>query len=396
MTAEMAGFIDSQRTDHGVPHAVSLRALDVAPSTFYKHLNRPLTQMQVRRQALDAEVKKVFGNSRGTYGSPRVRAQLRRDGIPVSKKTVEASMARQGLSARPNKKKGLTSQNPAHNAPEDLLRRDFSASGVNQKWCGDFKEVKTSEGPVFLATVLDLCSRRMVGFATSDDYPTAELAKAAINTAVATRGGNIDGVIFHSDKGSQYTAGAFAAACQRLGIHRSSGRTGNALDNAPAESFFSTLQHELVDRRSWATKAQARQEISLWVHSWYNQRRLHSAIGMVPPVEYEHTHTPNPHNQPLHEKGGSSLYTLSTPTSVPLDEEVAFMAPADAVLDPNTSYYVRIIGATQVAWDMDREVDGGTAGGWSLHTGLTHQSEGGNAYSTYVPNAIIAVRGTAR
>ncbi len=306
MTAEMAGFIDSQRTDHGVPHAVSLRALDVAPSTFYKHLNRPLTQMQVRRQALDAEVKKVFGNSRGTYGSPRVRAQLRRDGIPVSKKTVEASMARQGLSARPNKKKGLTSQNPAHNAPEDLLRRDFSASGVNQKWCGDFKEVKTSEGPVFLATVLDLCSRRMVGFATSDDYPTAELAKAAINTAVATRGGNIDGVIFHSDKGSQYTAGAFAAACQRLGIHRSSGRTGNALDNAPAESFFSTLQHELVDRRSWATKAQARQEISLWVHSWYNQRRLHSAIGMVPPVEYEHTHTPNPHNQPLHEKGGSS------------------------------------------------------------------------------------------
>ncbi len=307
MTAEMAGFIDSQRTDHGVPHAVSLRALDVAPSTFYKHLNRPLTQMQVRRQALDAEVKKVFGNSRGTYGSPRVRAQLRRDGIPVSKKTVEASMARQGLSARPNKKKGLTSQNPAHNAPEDLLRRDFSASGVNQKWCGDFKEVKTSEGPVFLATVLDLCSRRMVGFATSDDYPTAELAKAAINTAVATRGGNIDGVIFHSDKGSQYTAGAFAAACQRLGIHRSSGRTGNALDNAPAESFFSTLQHELVDRRSWATKAQARQEISLWVHSWYNQRRLHSAIGMVPPVEYEHTHTPNPHNQPLHEKGGSSI-----------------------------------------------------------------------------------------
>ena len=93
---------------------------------------------------------------------------------------------------------------------------------------------------------------------------------------------------------------------------------------------------------------------------------------------------------------GQKLYTLNTPTSVPLDEEVAFIAPADAVLDPNTSYYVRIIGATQVAWDMDREVDEDTAGGWSLHTGLTHQSEGGNAYSTYVPNAIIAVRGTAR
>ncbi|MCY4134640.1 MAG: IS3 family transposase [bacterium] len=199
--AVTAGFIASQRTDHGVPHAVSLRALDAASSTFYKHLDRPLTQMQVRRRATDAEVKRAFDRSQGTYGSPRVRAQLRRDGLSVSKKTVEASMARQGLSARPKKKKGLTSQNPAPAAPEDLLGRDFSADGIDQKQFGDFKEVKTAEGPVFSATVLDLCSRRMVGFATSDDYPTAELAKAAINTAVATRGGNIDGVIFHSDKG---------------------------------------------------------------------------------------------------------------------------------------------------------------------------------------------------
>ena len=294
MTGEMAGFVAAQRTDHGVPHAVSLRALDAAPSTFYKHLNRPLTARQVHRRATDAEVKKAFDRSGGTYGSPRVRAQLRRDGVPVS-------MARQGLCARPEKKKGLTGQNPAHTAPEDLLRRDFRAKAVDQKWCGDFKEVKTSEGPVFLATVLDLCSRRMVGFATSDDYPTAELAKAAINTAVATRGGKTKDVIFHSDKGSQCTSGAFAAACRRLGIARSSGRTGNALDNAPAESFFSTLQHELIDRRFWATKAQARQEISLWVHSWYNQRRLHSATGMVPPVEYELTRATDPHNQPLHD-----------------------------------------------------------------------------------------------
>ena len=225
MTAEMAGFIDSQRTDHGVPHAVSLRALDVAPSTFYKHLNRALAQVQVRRQALDAEVKRVFGSSWGAYGSPRVRARLRRDGMPVSKKAVEASMARRGLSARPNKKKGLTSQNPAHTAPEDLLRRDFSASGVKQKQCSGFKEVNTAEGPVFLATVLDLCSRRMVGFATSDSYPTAELAKAAINTAVATRGGNIDGVIFHSDRGS------------RAGFSRSSRHLGlGVFDGSPATS----------------------------------------------------------------------------------------------------------------------------------------------------------------
>ncbi|MDE0236600.1 MAG: integrase core domain-containing protein [bacterium] len=117
------------------------------------------------------------------------------------------------------------------------------------------------------------------------------------------------GVVFPSNnpvlqrlvESAQYTAGAFAAACRRLGIARSSGRTGNALDNAPAESFFSTLQHELIDRRAWATKAQARQEIAMWVHGWYNHHRLHSAIGMVPPVEYEMTHTANPHNQPLHD-----------------------------------------------------------------------------------------------
>ena len=228
MTAE---FIASQRTDHGVPHAVSCRALGVAPSTFYKHLGRPPTKAQLRRQATDAEVRRAFKKSKGTYGSPRVRAQLRREGLSVSKKTVEASMARQGLQARPKRKKGLTSQNPGAAAPSDLLKRDFSATGVNQKWCGDFKEVKTAEGPVFLATVEDLYSRRMLGYATSDDYPTAELAKAAINMAVATRGGSVKGVIFHSDKGTQYTSRAFAAACRRLGIHRSSGRTGNALDN---------------------------------------------------------------------------------------------------------------------------------------------------------------------
>ncbi|MCY4133636.1 MAG: IS3 family transposase [bacterium] len=227
MTAE---FIAAHRTDHGVPHAVSLRALDVAPSTFYKHLNRPPADQLLRRQAFDAEVKRAFDRSQWTYGSSRVRAQLRREGTSVSKKTVEASMARQGLCARPKRKKGLTSQNPGAAAPEDLLRRDFGAKAINQKQCGDFKEVKTAEGPVFSATVLDLCSRRMVGFATSDSHPTAELAKAAINTAVATRGGNIDGVVFHSDKGSQYTAEAFAAACRRLGIARSSGRTGNAFD----------------------------------------------------------------------------------------------------------------------------------------------------------------------
>ena len=299
MTAE---FIAAQRTEHGVPHAVACRALEVPASTFYKLLNRPPTEQQQRRLKVDAEVKKAFDNSKGTYGSPRVRAQLRRDGTMVSKKTVESSMSRQGLCARPKRRnRGLTSQNPDAPAVSDLLKRDFSATGINQKWCGDFKQANTAEGPVFPATVEDLFPRRMLGFATSDCYPTAELAKQAINTAVANRGGGVAGVIFHSDKGSQYTSDAFAAACRRLGIQRSTGRTGTALDNAPPESFFSTLTHELTDRRRWTTRAQARQQIALWIHRWYNTKRLHSAIGMVPPIEYEQAHTPQPQKQTLHD-----------------------------------------------------------------------------------------------
>ena len=130
-----AGFIASQRTDHGVAHAVSCRALGIAPSTFYRHRNRPVTAQQLRRQATDAEVKKAFDESQGTYGSPRVRAQLRREGLSVSKTTVEASMVRQGLCARPKRRyRGLTGQNPGAAAPSDLLRRDFSAQAINQKW----------------------------------------------------------------------------------------------------------------------------------------------------------------------------------------------------------------------------------------------------------------------
>ena len=132
MTADMADFIDAQRTEHGVSHAVACRALDVAPSTFHKHLGRPCTAMQRRRDEVDAEMKLAFGKSKGTYGSPRVRAQPRRDGLSVSKKTVEASMARQGLCARPKRRyRGLTNQNPEAVAASDLLKRDFSASEIN-------------------------------------------------------------------------------------------------------------------------------------------------------------------------------------------------------------------------------------------------------------------------
>ena len=167
-----AEFIAAQRTDHGVPHAVSCRALGVAESTFYEQRSRQLSPTQQRRADLDSKVKACFAASGGTYGSPGVRAQLRHEGVAVSKKTVEASMARQGLQGRVLKRRrGLTRADARAAVLPDLLKRDFTAERVNQKWVGDFKQIDTAEGPVFLATVEDLFSRRTGGLRSVRPLP---------------------------------------------------------------------------------------------------------------------------------------------------------------------------------------------------------------------------------
>jgi transposase InsO family protein len=285
----VASFIAAQRTDHGVPHVWCCRWLGVSESWFYKWRDRPPTSRQQRRAAIDAQVKASFDVSGGTYGSPRVLVDLREAGERVSKKTVEASMARQCLFARPPKRrrKGLTKADKHAPPAPDLVQRDFSASAPNEKWCGDFKQIDTDDGPVFLASCEDLFSRRMLGFALSDRYPDAELAKAAITMAVAVRGGDVAGAIFHSDRGCQYTADAFVTACASLKITRSNGRVGSALDNAAAESFFSTLEFELLSRRRFDTRAEARRAVARWIDEFYNRRRRHSSCGMRSPIDFE-------------------------------------------------------------------------------------------------------------
>ena len=287
----VVSHIAAQRTNHGVPHAVSCRLLGVSESWYYKWRRRRPTATERRRAALDVKVRIVFETSGRTYGSPRVCAQLRSDGERVSEKTVARSMRTQGLVARQKRRRrGLTRPDKAAPVAPDLIRRDFTASRPDEKWCGDFKQINTQEGPVYLGTVEDLYSRRILGFALSDRYPTAELAKAAVNMAIATRGGTVEGVIFHTDRGSQYNAEAFTKACARLGIVQSMGRVGSALDNAAAESFFSTLQQERINNRRYATRTQARQDIANWIHTWYNQHRLHSTLDMTSPINYEKTH----------------------------------------------------------------------------------------------------------
>jgi transposase InsO family protein len=286
----VASFIAAQRTDHDVPHAVACRALDVAPSTFYKWQDRPLTAGQARRARLDAAVKASFddsGGNPGTYGSPRVFEDLIEDGWKVSVNTVAASMRRQGLQGRTPKRKrrSLTRPDKAAAPISDLVKRDYNAEGIDQKWCGDLTEIPTDEGKLYLATVQDLASRRLPGFAIGEHHDAA-LAKAALCMAAAVRGGNISGVIFHSDKGGEYTGDTFAKTCQALGVVQSMGRVGSALDNAAAESFNSTLEWELLSRRHFATKAQARQEVARFIDR-YNHRRRHSSCEMKPPVVYE-------------------------------------------------------------------------------------------------------------
>ena len=286
----VASFIASQRTDHEVPHAACCRWLGVSESWFYKWKDRPPTGRQQRRVALDAAVKASFddsGGTPGTYGSPRVWEDLVAAGWRVSKKTVAASMARQGFQGRSPKRKRRCLTRPAA-VPRpipDLVGRDFHAEGVDQRWCGDLTEIPTDEGKLYLATVLDLASRRLAGFALGDHHDSA-LAKAALCMAAAVRGGDIAGVVFHSDRGGEYVGDLFARACHSLGVTQSMGRVGSALDNAAAESFNSTLEHELLSRRRFESTDQARREVARFVDNYNNQRR-HSSCEMLSPVAYE-------------------------------------------------------------------------------------------------------------
>jgi putative transposase len=201
---------------------------------------------------------------------------------------VAALMRELGLaSRRKRRRKNTTRQGRGRWRAPDLIGRQFAASTVNRKWYGDGTEIATGEGRLFLDSVLDMGSRRIVGFALGEHHDAA-LAYAALAMAIAVRGGAeaVAGVIFHTDQGSEYTAGAFQAACTRLGVRQSMGRVGSALDNAVIESWHSTLEFELRRDARLATRAQARREVVEWIEH-YNHDRRHSALGMRSPIAYE-------------------------------------------------------------------------------------------------------------
>jgi putative transposase len=283
----LASLVAAQRAEHGIPHAVSCRALGVSQAWFYKWRNGDVSLRRKRRAALAALIAYLFGKHHGSYGSPRITADLRDLGWRVSKNTVAKLMAERGLVARPRRKRrSLTRADKFARKAPDVLQRNFSPpTRPNTRWCGDLTEIPTGEGKFYLASVLDLHSRRCVGFAM-DAHHDAKLARAALCVAIAIRGGSVAGVVFHTDQGSEYTGQLFAQACQQAGVTQSMGRTGSALDNAVAEAFNSTLEFELLRQHHFGTREQARRAVAAWLDE-YNTVRRHSTNHMLSPVDYE-------------------------------------------------------------------------------------------------------------
>lgn len=261
--------------------------LCVSRSAYYQSRLKRTSAHEQRDAELDERVISIHENSRGTYGAPRVHRQLLREGIRTGKKRVARLMVRRGLAGRHRRRfKKTTIADKQAGASPDLLKRSFAAGQVlDGTWVGDITYIRTWEGWAYLATVIDLGSRRVVGFAVADHMRTS-IVEEAMEMAVMSRR-PAAGLIFHSDRGSQYTSGVFRALLERHGIRQSLSRPGQCWDNAVAESFFSTLKTELIYRQPMTTRAATRQAVFEYIEVFYNRQRLHSALGYRSPVEYE-------------------------------------------------------------------------------------------------------------
>jgi len=289
----VAGVISDCKAEQDIPHTLTCRALGVSESWFYKWRNQPVTAREVRRGKLADAIRQIFDESGGTYGSPKVWITLVRQGWRVSLNTVARLMAELGLAGRKiRRRRGLTRPGSRPAFP-DFVRRDFSATAPDQVWAGDMTEIVTSEGKLYLATVIDLFSRRLLGYAMGERHD-AELVVASLHMAAATRGGDVRGVIFHSDRGSEYQSRRFRRTCRRLGVTQSMGRVGSCFDNAVSEAFNSVLKVEYVHRRTLTTRTEARLKIATWITGFYNTRRLHSVCGYRSPIDYERDHQAEP------------------------------------------------------------------------------------------------------
>lgn len=281
----MFRFMQRERATHHI--AAMARTLGVSPSGFYAQRTRPKSLRALENEVLAAMIGRIHADSRGTYGTPRVQAELRiASGIGISRKRIARIMRQEGLQGV-SRRRGIhtTIRDAAAVAAPDLVDRDFGATSPNQLWVADITSIATGEGFLYLAFVLDACSRRVAGWAMRTTLET-EIVTSALDMALA-RTRPAPGLVHHSDHGSQYTSFAFGRRLQEAGITPSMGSVGDCFDNAMAESFNATLECELLDRETFRTREEARTKVFDFIETFYNPRRRHSALDYASPMEYE-------------------------------------------------------------------------------------------------------------
>jgi len=268
------------------------RVLEVSPSGYYASLKRPPSWHALIDEVLMAHVRIIHAESGETYGAPRVHRELQAEGLPASPKRVARLMRENDLVARPRKRLRVSTTDSNHDHPiaPNLVARQFDVShvngvGINRVWIADITHIPTRDGPLYLATVLDLGSRRCVGWAMRETLEV-ELALSALRMARDARC-PAPGLIHHSDRGSQYTSGEYRAELATHGMVASMSKKGDCYDNAVAESFFATLEVELLMQNDWHTRDEARRAIFRYIELWYNRKRRHSTLGYISPIAYE-------------------------------------------------------------------------------------------------------------
>lgn len=268
--------------------AAMSRVLGVSPSGYYAWRDRSPSARSISDEALKARIRAIHKWSRGTYGAPRIQAELADEGTSVGQKRIARLLRELGLAGVSRRKGTRTTRRDRDARPApDLVERDFSASQPDQLWVADVTYVPTWAGFVYLAVVVDAFSRRVVGWSMATHLRT-ELVLEALNMALWQR--RPEAVIHHSDQGCQYTSFAFGKRCRQMGVRPSMGSVGDCYDNAMAESFFATLECELIDRNSFETQAEARMAIFEFIEAWYNPHRRHKALGQKSPINFERSY----------------------------------------------------------------------------------------------------------
>lgn len=282
-------FIAAEKVNHAV--ALLCRVLRVSRSGFYAWMDREPSARRVADEGLAREVARIHADSRGTYGAPRIHADLKEAGTRVSRRRVARLMRELGIEGVSRRRRRRTTIPDQSRPPApDLIGRDFRATGPDQKWFADLTYVPTWEGYLYLAVVMDAWSRRIVGWAMRDDM-RAELVVDALGMAVTMRRPAAEGgLIHHSDRGGQYASLLVGRTLAESGIAPSMGARGSALDNAACESVMSTIKCELVNRMSFRSREQARMACFDYIEAFYNPRRRHSALGYLAPAEFERRH----------------------------------------------------------------------------------------------------------